>query len=407
MVRALRIPLLLLVSVALSLLLCEGLVRLLVPQQLIVERPDVWRPVAGVGWRKRPHVATTINTGEGEVSLRTDERGYRVGVPPGEPPEGAEPREAGEPRAAAEPGGADPEIGVLVLGDSFMEALQVEYAESLAGRIESGLERATGRRVRAYDTGVSGWGPSQYLIEARRALADLPVDAVVVALYLGNDFEAERVEAFPPRRFVETHSLRCPRSFEAREWVDAVLYPINDALERSSHLFVLAKNANQALLMRLGLTARYLPLELTPAPAVAAAWEGTAATVDAIVGLAAEHDVPALVVLLPSHYQVVPEALDLYRGAFDLAPGELDVERPNRRLAAALRARGVPFVDALPALARAHADGRRVFGRIDTHLSAGGHAVVYEAIEDRLLGALAARHDLSEHGEPTRAPDGP
>lgn len=372
MARVLRIPLLLVGSLALSLLLCEGLVRLLVPQQLIIERPDVWYPTEGVGWRKHAHVDTTINTGERDVRLRTDGRGYRIG----------------------QRGDAPGDIGVLVLGDSFMEALQVEYEDTLAGHIEAGLADATGRSVRAYDSGVSGWGPSQYLIEARAALAELPVDLVVVAVYLGNDFEGERVDAFAPRAFVTPHSLRWPRSFDAREWVDAVLYPINDVLERSSHLFQLAKNANQALLMRLGLTARYTPLELTPSPGIAAAWDATADTIADIVALAEQqHGVPAVVVLIPSHYQVVPDALDLYRGAFEMGEQALDATLPDRQLGEALQARGIPYVDALDALSAAQSAGELVYGRVDTHLSARGHAVVYAAIETPLLDALERTRD--------------
>lgn len=367
MARALRIPLLLLVSIGLSLLLCEGLVRLVLPQQLIVDRPDVWQPVEGPGWRKRPNVDTRINTGEGEVRLRTDARGYRVG----------------------ERGDMAGDLEVLVLGDSFMEALQVEYEETLSGRLEAGLAHGTGRSVRVSNSGVSGWGPSHYLIEARRALAERNFDAILVAVYLGNDYETRRTESFAPRAFVADQHFRWPRSLAPAELVDAVLYPINNVLERSSHLFQLVKNANQGLLIELGLTARYRPAELTPSPAIDAAWQSTADTLAEIVALGGAHGVPVLVVVLPSHYQVVPEALALYTMGFDLDAHSLDPRLPNRLLDAALRERGVAFVDALPALEAAQRAGTAVYGSVDTHLNARGHEVVFEAIREPLLRAIA------------------
>ena len=71
----------------------------------------------------------------------------------------------------------------------------------------------------------------------------------------------------------------------------------------------------------------------------------------------------------------------------------LDSELPDRQLGAALGARGIPYVDALDALAAARSAGEGVYGRVDTHLSARGHAVVYAAIEPRLLAALERSRD--------------
>jgi len=367
--RTLRIPLLLIASIGFSLLLCEGLVRLVLPQQLIVDRPDVWQPVRGTGWRKLPDVDTRINTGEQEVRLRTDASGHRVGGR----------------------GAAQAEINVLVLGDSFMEALQVEYEESLSGLIEIAFERELGRSVRVLDAGVSGWGPSQYLIEEKRVLAERAIDAVVVAVYLGNDFEYRRSESFEPRAFVAEHPFRWPASFAPTDWINGILYPINDLLERSSHLFQLLKNANQGLLIQLGLSARYRPEELTPHPAVEAAWRSTAETVGEIVRVARARGVPVLVVVLPSHYQVVPEALATYTEGFGLDASAIDRLLPNRQFGEALRAEGLDFIDTLPALEAAHRSGVDVFGKVDTHLNAQGHAVVFEAIRDPLRAVLEAR----------------
>src|SRR5690348_18446707 len=56
----------------------EILVRTIEPQQLIMDRPDIWQPRDTVGWEHRPNVKTTINTGEGAVRFRTDSEGFRV-----------------------------------------------------------------------------------------------------------------------------------------------------------------------------------------------------------------------------------------------------------------------------------------------------------------------------------------
>src|SRR5438093_849000 len=105
------------VSVSLSLAfgLGELAVRFVAPQQLIVKRPDIWQPADTLGWTRRPNVNTTINTGERTVRVITDHDGFRVG--------GA--------------GRVESKRRILLLGDSFMEALQVEYEQSLARLLEA------------------------------------------------------------------------------------------------------------------------------------------------------------------------------------------------------------------------------------------------------------------------------
>ena len=202
-----------------TILLCELLVRLVIPQQLIIERPDVWYPVPGLGWQKRADVDTTINSGERTVRIRTDRYGFRIG-------------QAGRSPA---------EFNVLLLGDSLMEAIQVEYEDSLAGLLELQLAERLETGVAVWNTAVAGWGPSQYLIQARDALALRQFDLVLVCLFLGNDAEADRITSFPPRPEINRHSFRYPRKATWKEFVRAVMSPANDLLERRSHLFQLVK----------------------------------------------------------------------------------------------------------------------------------------------------------------------
>src|SRR5204862_6332604 len=56
----------------------ELVIRLVAPQQLIVKRPDIWQPADTLGWSRRPHVNTTINTGERAVRVISDRAGFSV-----------------------------------------------------------------------------------------------------------------------------------------------------------------------------------------------------------------------------------------------------------------------------------------------------------------------------------------
>lgn len=354
-----------------AMLVLELGVRVLAPQQLIQLRPDVWiADDEGLGWRQREGIATTINTGEGAVRLVTGEHGHRL---------------------APERHASEPSIRVLALGDSFTVGLQVEYADLFTARLEALLTRDVGRTVAVSNTGVGGWGPSHYLLEARRELAQSHYDAVVVALFAGNDVERARVDHFPPKQAHVVHALRLPRDLTRQELIGAVAYPLNDVLERHSHAFMLAREVLWRQLMRLGLSARRLPDALLRSEAESTRWAITADLVAEIVAVADEHGTASVVCLIPGAYQVDPELAAAYAQAIGLSPADLDPDQPGRLLGKELAEREVSMLDLLPTMRRAASiDGAPLYGVVDTHLSPRGHAVVAAALEAPLLDALHA-----------------
>src|SRR4029077_11925711 len=210
------------------------------PQQLILVRPDIWMPADSVGWLNRPNVRTRVNTGERTVSFYTDSAGFRVG-------------EAGRVEALHK---------VLVIGDSFMEALQMAYEQSLAGLLQAWLPTALGYPIAVRDAGIDGWDPPNFYLRTRTLLARDHYDLVIVALYMGrNDYPYRWPQYFPPRPNVVTHRLRLPRGLGHRELVDAVFYPIDDFLKTRSELFIFLKTHFQTVLMRLGLSAEHFPVD--------------------------------------------------------------------------------------------------------------------------------------------------
>jgi hypothetical protein len=73
---------------------------------------------------------------------------------------------------------------VTVVGDSFIEALQVPFAESLTGRLQAAL----GNRGRAYAFAQSGSPLSQYVACVRHAAVTYHPEKIVVSV-VGNDFD--------------------------------------------------------------------------------------------------------------------------------------------------------------------------------------------------------------------------
>lgn len=363
----------LLAALGVALALAELSVRLVAPQQLIVGRPDVWQPVDSLGWLFRPRLETQTNTGERTVHIFTDSLGLRVG--------------AG--------GRTDSRMRVLLLGDSFMAALQVEHEQSTAALLEQALSSHLQTTLTVWNAGVAGWGPSQYLLRARQLLSMQSFDAVVVALYLGNDVVRSRQDYLPPLMPARIAQLRLPREFRLAEFIDAWLRPVNDFLERRSHLFILAKSRTSTLLMRLGLTAEYFPDEFRKREASSPRWKITADICEDIGAAAKASGLPLLIALIPAPFQVEREAFQEYVIGFGINPDSVDLDQPNRLLGTELRARGLWVVDPLVAFRRAAENGVPLFGPVDRHFTPQGHELLTTVLTTLLADSLARRQDAT------------
>lgn len=358
---------LLLTSLSITAVMAEVAVRVAAPQQLIQIRPDLWQPVDTVGWLRHANVDGEINTGERTVRLITDHEGFRVG---------ARGRTEGVP--------------VLLLGDSFMEALQVEHEQSLAGLLEGSLSAVAGTSVAVRNAGISGWGPGQYLHRARVLLAHDAYPLVIIAVYTGNDAQEEPVHYLPPRPITKRHRFRVPAAISKAELIDAVLYPINDALEVRSHLFVLMRSQASTLRMKLGISPLYLPTEILRTEAEAGRWPATGDVCAEIAAVAAQHGARALFVLIPAEYQVDPVKFAQYVQGFGIDSASVDLEQPNRRLHEELAARGLDVVDALPGFLQRQQAGELLYGSVDQHLSPVGHQVLSEIVTPAAARLLSA-----------------
>lgn len=353
-------------SLALALFLAETMVRMLAPQQLIIPRPDIYIAVDSLGWKHRPLVNTTVNTGERTVAFRTDSFGFRI----------------------ARSGRRKTPRHVLLLGDSFMAAMQVEYEQSFAGLLDASL--ATLDTPASVDNaGVAGWDPPQYLIQLRRSLKARRYDLVVVCIYIGNDVVPRFVRRIPPLQPQEVHAFRWPRSASRAEVINAWLYPINDLLKRWSHSYILAKKQLRAVRMRAGLTAESLPRDILRRDSTSSRYDTTLVIIKEIAGIARAHGVPIQFFLLPSAYQVDSAELRTFLRGFNIQPSQIDVNQPNRMLGSRLAAARLPFTDVTDALRAARQSGKRTNGAVDAHLSPEGHSVVAQIALPQVLALLS------------------
>jgi hypothetical protein len=344
-----------------SLVVVETFVRLLAPQSLILLRPDIFIPTEQLAWRHAPDVDTRVNTGEREIRWRTDDQGMRIG---GDLPNLSE-------------------MTLIALGDSYLEAMQVEYDDTMTALLEKRLSSRLGKSMRILNTGVGGWDPNQYRIQLERILGNRRVEGVIVFVFLGNDIISYHAENYPPRQAIPRHALRLPSSLEWKELVTAVAYPINDFLEVRSHLFILVKTRLKYSLMRMGLTAYYFPQMLLKKQASSDSWKITADILEEIAVMGKHHDLKTLFVLLPSPSEANPEEGLETANAFGLISEEIDLDQARLLLGEQLRRRNLSAVDMTSALRAAIRERKPdIYGRVDNHLGRGGHQVVANTLEE-------------------------
>jgi lysophospholipase L1-like esterase len=272
---------------------------------------------------------------------------------------------------------------LLALGDSFVEAMQVEHEETMTSLLADRLAARCGDSIRILNTGVAGWDPNQYRIELERILGNISVDGILTFVYLGNDIVQERLESYRARQPVQQHSLQFPKRLSWSGLTESIAYPINDFLEVRSHLFIFTKNRLKYALMRVGLTAYYFPTSLLLSQASSQRWGTTADILQEIARIGKLHDLRSLFILIPS-----PQEADLKEGqrtakAFGITSGAFDLDQAHRLLAEEITRRNLIVVDTTSAL-RSAIDRRMrdVYGQVDDHLGKQGHQVVAEAMED-------------------------
>jgi len=290
----------------------ELALRVLAPQErswLEIYRADPAPPFVSLA----PGVAVTIETREGRWHVYTDARGRRVGRPPAD-------------------AGGRPEL--LVLGDSFALGHGVEYEQSFPARAADLLGFA------AVDTGVPGYGPTQYreVLESLLASGERP-SAVVVSLFLGNDF----TDCVSKPRLQVVDGTLVEGASAWRAW-----------LVRNLHTARLIGRVYQRLAASEDALFRDASWK---GETLARAYATFGEELARIAELCREARIPVLAVVIPAKASLAPPA--------EPSASAPDLALPARKAALALETAGIAYVDLTEPL--------RALGPADAYLARDGH----------------------------------
>ena len=293
---------------------------------------------------------------------------------------------------------------ILLLGDSFVEAMQVPLEQTFARTLEAALNRPGGPPVEVISMGVSGYGTaSQYLWYRDQGRAYQP-DLVLLAFYPGNDVRNNSPTLEPTLRpeydadgNLERVNGGTPHSGDGRGWlVSSAAYTYFRKLiitqqpalaERLARLGLLDKGALRPVPMAAGVPVDYWVYAANPPPEWEDAWARTERLLGTMRSLVTADGARFVVMIVTTREQIYP---DDWRQIVDTYPAmqhiTWDLNGPERRVAAWCAHNGIACVQLSPEFV-ARRDGERLHFRYDGHWTAAGHALAAQTIAKFLRAA--------------------
>jgi lysophospholipase L1-like esterase len=272
---------------------------------------------------------------------------------------------------------------VLVLGDSFMEALQIPLEASFPRLLERRLRRLTGQPVEVMSGAVSGWGTDDQLEYLARYGRSFAPDLVLVAMTLHNDVSDNMAERFHTLRDGRVVA-RPPVEMPAGEFR---LLKVKDYLASRSHLVQLARKYRHLGGMRQAasrLDSHVLQLlRKEESPSISRGWALTEGLMRGVRDEGERVGGRTAVMLIPLALQLYEETLRSWLATNDAVLDELALEQPQQRMRDIGATVGVEIVDLLPAFRDAvKASGRSLHLVRDGHWNPDGHRLAAALVAD-------------------------
>jgi hypothetical protein len=295
---------------------------------------------------------------------------------------------------------------ILVLGDSFTEAFQVEFDESFSKRLEASLNAPDppGARVEIVNAGVSGWGTDNALLFFQTEGWRYRPDVVMLVFNTGNDvFENDRAlitfsSIHPDKpyfRLVDGRLVRTnyplPEHSAVKQWVlwlYHVLEPHSALARRIATVPVIWQYLQSPPAREPGAPpANPWQVYLRDYPEHwREGWRITRGLLLRLRQVVEAHGAKFVVVVLNGREEVSPARMQAaIRFHPELAAG-VDADKPNWLITRFLARRGVSTIPLLAGFrAKYSADAKPAYFDWDVHWAPPGHALAATLIERGLV----------------------
>ncbi len=129
-------------------------------------------------------------------------------------------------------------LRITMLGDSFLESLEVEYGRIFHELVEQRLQGRIGKNADVVAVASQGYSPAQELLAFRKYKKQLQPDIVLSIFYSGNDFDDNLRRKFA--YLDNAGELQFPENQDT--WLRGQYLSLKRSLYERSHLVFLVKN---------------------------------------------------------------------------------------------------------------------------------------------------------------------
>lgn len=275
---------------------------------------------------------------------------------------------------------------VLLLGDSFMEALQIPFERSFPSLLERALATGAGTPVEVINASVSGWGTDDELRYLESYGTKWRADLILVAMTLHNDVHdnlRERFHVMKDGALVETSTARL--SFLQYKLIQ--LKGLLASRSQAYQLMIRTRRLREMKTEAANLNSHVRDLFGTPTHGrVSTGVELTRLLLERIQSVGAQHGARVTLVLLPLAVQMSDgKVAELVRAGGGLTSG-CDLERPQRLLKDIVAQVGIHLTDLLPGFREWTRDGGgSLFLDRDGHWNEAGHKLAADIVARDLV----------------------
>jgi hypothetical protein len=275
---------------------------------------------------------------------------------------------------------------ILVLGDSFMEALQVPYEASFPSLLERTLQQQRRTPIEVVNASVSGWGTDDQLQYLTTYGLQWHPDLILVAMTLHNDISDNLRERF----HIAAGGRLIPRLGKPATFLEYKVVQLKSLLATRSHAFQLVARARRSGEMRRDagqLNSHVADLFARESGhQIVRGFELTELLLDRIRVLAGSHGTRVVLVLLPLAVQLSDEKFSAFAEAATGSPGDLELTRPQRLMQEVARRAEIPVIDLLPGFRSWTQDrGDPLFLERDGHWNEDAHRLAAEIVVREIL----------------------
>lgn len=293
---------------------------------------------------------------------------------------------------------------IAILGDSFLQAIQVDNEDDFESVLEKKLT-ASGTPTEALNFGIRGMGTTQEYLTLKHYALTYDPDLIIIAAFLFNDIEdnslplrsatirpyivfengVERI--VPPQDPTYKFPFSFFRdNFHTYRWFVNRYYDVRKVIAAK-----LRKNNNKYIQSDAVLPFFDIYSEQSQTSNEwKEAWHITKEMYRRIKAMADERDIPLLVVLIPTRYELYPDdwvsALEQRREQFPKAvDAPYNLSLPRKKGAEIFMELSIPYVDLYDELQKHASRGEKLYMPVDGHFNVHGHEVVADILREAVM----------------------